>query len=70
MVKENPDHPLRKETIGEYDKKSHAKCVEAILQWDNRRDPRMKNDMWNVRLRLSHLADLEIPDWKPEALLD
>lgn len=65
-IKENPDsHGYRKITIGEYTKKSHAKAVEAILQWDNRHDPRQLNDMWNVRLRLSHLKELNIPDWKP-----
>lgn len=56
---------LEKETIAEFDKKSHAKCVEAILQWENRHDEKMLNDMWNVRLRLSHLKDLKIPEWQP-----
>lgn len=59
------NHNLRKETIFETDKRSYAKAVEAIFQWDNRHDPLMRNDMWNIRLRLSHLKDLVIPDWKP-----
>ena len=57
---------LEKETIVEYEKKSHAKCVEAIFQWENRHDEKMLNDMWNVRLRLSHLSDLTIPEWSPK----
>ena len=64
MVKEG-NHGLVKETIAEYPKRSHAKAVEAILQWENRFDPLMRNQMWNVRLRLDHLTDLVIPDWKP-----
>tara|TARA_R110002167_G_scaffold351299_1_gene563820 strand:+ start:383 stop:760 length:378 start_codon:yes stop_codon:yes gene_type:complete len=60
------DGDLEKETIAEYTKKSHAKCVEAILQWENRHDEKMLNDMWNVRLRLSHLSDLTIPEWSPK----
>ena len=58
---------LEKDTIAEFEKKSHAKCVEAMLQWENRKDPRMLNDMWNVRLRLSYLSDLTIPEWKPHS---
>ena len=64
IVKEG-NHSLKKQTIGEYEKRSHARAVEAMLQWENRLDPRMRNDMWNVRLRLSHVRDLVIPDWKP-----
>lgn len=65
-VKEFPDsHGYTKVTIGEFEKKSHAKAVEAILQWDNRHNIRQLNDMWNVRLRLSHLKELKIPDWHP-----
>lgn len=67
LVKENPDsHGLIKETIFESEKRSYARAVEAILQWDNRKDPLCRNDMWNVRLRLSHLRDLEVPEWKPK----
>ena len=61
------DGLLEKETIAEFEKKSWAKCVEAILQWENRHDPKMLNDMWNVRLRLSHLKDLTVPAWKPKS---
>jgi len=60
---------LVKETIAEFEMKSWAKCVEAILQWENRHDEKMLNDMWNVRLRLSHLKDLKIPEWSPKCHL-
>lgn len=56
---------MRKETIAEYSSKSHAKAVEHILQWEHRNDPRCINQMWNVRLRLDHLKDLIIPEWRP-----
>lgn len=56
---------MRKETIAVYDSKSHAKALEHILQWEYRHDSRCINDMWNVRLRLSHLKELKIPDWNP-----
>lgn len=66
LVKENPDtHGLVKETLFETEKRAYARAVEAIYQWENRHDSRMRNDMWNVRLRLSHLKDLVIPEWKP-----
>jgi hypothetical protein len=56
---------MRKETIAVYESKSHAKAVEHMLQWDNRLDPKCLNLMWNVRLRLDHLKDLVLPNWKP-----
>lgn len=56
---------LRKETIAEYDKKSHARIAEFLLQWDNRHNPNCLNDMINVRLRMSHLTDFVQPEWKP-----
>ena len=63
-LKRNPkSHGFRKDTIGEFEKRSHARATEHILQWNNRLNPLMKNDMWNVRLRLSYLKDLSIPNW-------
>ena len=56
---------LRKETIAEYEKKSHARIAEFLLQWENRHDSNCLNDMINVRLRMSHLSDFEPPAWKP-----
>lgn len=65
-MKQNPeDHGFEKETIAVYTKKSHAKALEHLLQWEFRFDEKCLNDMWNVRLRLSHLKDMEIPEWKP-----
>lgn len=66
LIKENPDnHGLRKEVVAVFQKQSHAKAVEHMLQWENRLDEKCLNQMWNVRLRLDHLKDLEMPDWKP-----
>ena len=56
---------MRKETIAEYASKSHAKAVEHILQWDHRFGERCINQMWNVRLRLDHLKELQLPEWRP-----
>jgi hypothetical protein len=56
---------MRKEVVAEYDSKAHAKAVEHMLQWEYRFDERCINDMWNVRLRLSHLKTLQLPDWRP-----
>lgn len=57
---------LSKETIGVYEKKSHAKMAEFQLQWLYRTDPECLNDMINIRLRLSHLTDYIAPQWKPK----
>ena len=65
LVKENPDHKLLKETIAEFDKKSHAKMCEFLLQWKNRDNPLCLNDMINIRLRMSHLEDFEEINWQP-----
>lgn len=68
-IKKNPkSHGFKKHTIAEFEKKSHARATEHILQWNNRHNPKQLNDMWNVRLRLSYLRELKIPDWKPQAL--
>ena len=64
-IKNNKSHGFRKVTIAEFEKKSHGRVVEHILQWNNRNDPLMKNDMFNIRIRLSFLKGLIFPDWKP-----
>ena len=64
MVKAG-NHELKKVTIAVYEKRSHAKIQEFLLQWENRHDPRMRNDMINVRLRMSHLKDFEPVAWAP-----
>lgn len=56
---------MRKEVVAEYASKAHAKAVEHLLQWEYRFDERCINDMWNVRLRLSHLKTLQLPEWRP-----
>jgi len=70
LIKESKEagvpHGFTKETIGVYQKKSHSKAVEHILQWDFRLDPRCINQMWNVRLRLDHLKELVMPEWTPK----
>lgn len=65
LVKEG-NHGLRKETIAEFDKRSYAKMQEFLLQWANRHDPRMRNDMINIRLRMSHLKDFVPVIWEPQ----
>ena len=66
-VKENPEsHGYTKETIGVFEKQSHAKFVEAMLQIKYRHDPKCLNDMLHLRMRLSYLKDVEVPDWKPK----
>ena len=66
-VKENPDtHGYTKETIGVFEKQSHAKFVEAMLQIKYRHDEQCLNDMLHLRLRLSYLKDVEVPDWTPK----
>ena len=67
MVKENPDeHKLTKVTLFETDKRSYAKMQEFLLQWQQRDDPRCKNDMINIRLRMSHLKDFTPISWTPD----
>jgi hypothetical protein len=61
----NYEGEMRKEVVAEYDSKAHAKAVEHLLQWEHRLDERCINGMWNVRLRLSHLRTLQLPDWRP-----
>ena len=69
MVKEG-NHELRKETIAEFDKRSFAKMQEFLLQWQCRKDPNCRNDMINIRLRMSHLTEFESVDWKPKSYSD
>lgn len=64
MVKAG-DHGITKETIAEFEKRSHAKMQEFLLQWQCRHDPRMRNDMINIRLRMSHLTEFEPIVWAP-----
>ena len=67
MVKENPDsHGLVKETLYETDKRSYARMQEFLLQWQQRDDPNCRNDMINVRLRMTHLKDFEPISWTPK----
>jgi hypothetical protein len=71
LVKENPDtHGLVKETIYESEKRSYARMQEFLLQWANRADPLLRNDMINIRLRMSHLKDFEPVVWKPRSLAE
>lgn len=65
-IKESPDdHGYTKETIAVYEKQSHAKFAEMLLQIKFRHDERMLNDMIHLRGRLSYVKDIEIPDWEP-----
>ena len=65
VIKEYSSDELNKEVIAEYDKKSHAKMQEFLLQWKYRDDERCINDMIHLRLRLSYLKDFEYVDWNP-----
>ena len=60
----NPDE-LTKEVIAEFDKKSHAKMQEFLLQWKYRDDPRCLNEMMHIRLKMSYLTELKPIEWKP-----
>ena len=57
---------LTKETIAEFDQKSHAKMQEFLLQWQQREDDKCLNDMLNIRLRRSHLTSFKPVEWKPK----
>lgn len=57
---------LEKETIAEYDKKSHGKICEFLLQWKYRHDDKCLNQMINIRLNLRHLQDFKEVRWKPK----
>ena len=66
VIKEYSSDELNKEVIAEYDKKSHAKMQEFLLQWKYRDDERCINDMIHLRLRLSYLKDFTPIDWTPK----
>ena len=66
VIKEYSSDELNKEVIAEYDKKSHAKMQEFLLQWKYRDDERCINDMIHLRLRLSYLKDFTPIDWNPK----
>ena len=71
MVKESPDdHGLVKVTIAEFEKRSHARMQEFLLQWQQREDPLCLNDMINIRLRMSHLTDFEPVKWEPSVSVE
>ena len=57
--------PLTKEIIATFNKKSHAKMQEFLLQWKYRDDERCINDMIHLRLRMSYLKDFKEIDWTP-----
>ena len=60
---------LDKETIAEYEKKSHAKMCEFLLQWQQRKDPKCLNSMLNIRLNKEPLATFEPIEWSPRCSL-
>ena len=66
LVKNNPNHKLKKELIAEFPKKSFMKIQEFLLQWQYRNDPNCINDMINVRLRMSHLTEFKPVSWQPD----
>ena len=66
VIKEYSYDDLKKEVIAEYDKKSHAKMQEFLLQWKYRDDERCINDMIHLRLRLSYLKDFTPIEWTPK----
>jgi len=66
VIKECSPEELTKEVIAEYDKKSHAKMQEFLLQWKYRHDERCINDMIHLRLRMSYLKDFTPIEWKPK----
>ena len=67
VIKEYNTEELNKEVIAEYDKKSHAKMQEFLLQWKYRDDERCINDMIHLRLRLSYLKDFKYIRWTPNS---
>tara|TARA_B110000967_G_scaffold209172_1_gene264124 strand:- start:2801 stop:3163 length:363 start_codon:yes stop_codon:yes gene_type:complete len=60
---------LEKETIAEFDMKSHAKMQEFLLQWQQRKDPKCLNSMLNIRLNKEPLASFEPLEWEPKCSL-
>jgi len=68
MVKKG-NHGIVKETLAEFEKRSHAKMQEFLLQWQCRFDERCRNDMLNIRLRMSFLKDFIPISWEPHEAL-
>ena len=60
---------MHKETIAVYEIKSHAKMQEFLLQWQQRRDSKCLNNMFNVRLKTEYLEDFEPVKWHPKQWL-
>ena len=65
VIKEYSSDELNKEVIAEYDKKSHAKMQEFLLQWKYKDDERCINDMIHIRLKMSYLTEFKFIEWKP-----
>ena len=65
IIKEYSSDELTKEIIAEFDKKSHAKMQEFLLQWKYKDDERCINDMIHIRLKMSYLTEFEFIEWKP-----
>ena len=60
---------LEKETIARFEKKSHAKMQEFLLQWQQGKDPKCLNSMLIIRLNKEPLADVEPIQWSPKCPL-
>ena len=67
VIKEHSPEALTKEVIAEFDKKSHAKMQEFLLQWKYRDDPRCLNEMMHIRLKMSYLTEFKPIEWKPHS---
>ena len=65
VIKQCNPEELTKEVIAEFDKKSHAKMQEFLLQWKYRDDPRCLNEMMHIRLKMSYLTEFKPIEWKP-----
>ena len=65
VIKEYSSDELTKEVIAEFDKKSHAKMQEFLLQWKYKDDERCINDMIHIRLKMSYLTEFKFIEWKP-----
>ena len=65
VIKEYSSDELNKEVIAEFDKKSHAKMQEFLLQWKYKDDERCINDMIHIRLKMSYLTEFKFIEWKP-----
>lgn len=59
---------LKKETIAVYEKKSHAKIQEFLLQWQQRHDINCLNSMLNIRLNKEPLSSFVPITWAPKKI--